>query len=215
MSTTSTTTTTTTTTASTSTSTSIKRFELLTKLVDMSLNKSRKALSVNQLVQETYGVDASFYGGKDMLHGIVHNMLDKIDETTKTQMAEYLKEHLVKERLERIEATIAHIEKEEERQQQQEDEDHGSAHLALDQTLLPPTVTLEDVLMYAAYQKQLEQKESMTQALSDLEEEIASLEQQHQQTQQKVLDNAKTLQDVAKTLEQSADVCSMVAASTS
>jgi hypothetical protein len=208
-------TTTATTTASSSTSTSIKRFELLTKLVDMSLNKSRKALSVNQLVQETYGVDASFYGGKDMLHGIVHNMLDKIDETTKTQMAEYLKEHLVKERLERIEATIAHIEKGEERQQQQEDQDHGSAHLALDQTLLPPTVTLEDVLMYAAYQKQLEQKESMTQALSDLEEEIASLEQQHQQTQQKVLDNAKTLQDVAKTLEQSADVCSMVAASTS
>jgi vacuolar-type H+-ATPase subunit I/STV1 len=202
-------------TASTSTTTSIKRFELLTKLVDMSLNKSRKALSVNQLVQETYGVDASFYGGKDMLHGIVHNMLDKIDETTKTEMTEYLKEHLVKERLERIEATIAHIEKEEERQQQQEDEDHGSAHLALDQTLLPPTVTLEDVLMYAAYQKQLEQKESMTQALSDLEEEIASLEQQHQQTQQKVLDNVKTLQDVAKTLEQSADVCSMVAASTS
>lgn len=179
----------------------------------MSIKQSRKALNVTQLVKETYGDDAAVYGGNDMLHGIVHNMLDKMDEITKDQMVQYLKDNLVQERLARIEIIIAQIEEEEQRQEEAEGQDYDSAHKALDQTLLPPTVTLEDVLMYAAYQKQLEQKESMTKLLHDLEEEIASLEQQHQQTQKIVVDNAKTLQDVAKTLEQSADVCSMVAAS--
>eukprot|EP00980_Cylindrotheca_fusiformis_P001959 scaffold443_cov125-Cylindrotheca_fusiformis.AAC.8 len=184
----------------------IKRYELLTRLIDMSLKKSRKALNVEQLVQETYGEDASVYGGNDMLHGIVHNMLDKMDETTKKQMDDYLKEQLVQERLERIEHVIAQIEDEEQRQQEEEEKDYESAHQALDQTLLPPTVSLEDVLVYAAYQKQLEQKENMTNALHKLEEEIQELEEEHKHTQQQVLENAKTLQDVAKTLEQSADL---------
>lgn len=186
------------------------RYDLLLKLIKMTMKRSCSSLNVQKIVEETYGGDSTVYGGPEMLVGIVENMLDKLESTVHERMTQHLKDNLIKERLERIEVIIQQAEGEYQQEQQNEQDDHDSAHQALNQALLPPDVTLEDVLIHAAYQEQLEQKKKLTQALQDVQEEIAALERGNEEAEQQILANKESLQQMAQVLEQSADVCSTV-----
>jgi predicted transcriptional regulator len=188
-----------------------KRYQLLVRLIATGVQKSRKSLNVPQLVRETYGEDASVYGGSDMLEEILEGMLDKIDDQAKLNTIEYLKENLIEEQLERIEGIIEKLQRDEMHKQKREVADYSSAHQALDATLLPTNVTLADILMHTAYHRQLKQKEEMESALNEIEQEISYLGQTHHEIREKVKGQAEKLKDAAKYLEQSADICSMIA----
>ncbi|CAJ1953404.1 unnamed protein product [Cylindrotheca closterium] len=188
------------------------RYELLTKLIDMTLSRSRSSLNMDQMVRDTYGSDASIFGGQEILEGIVDNMLDKMEDTVKERINQHMEKLGVKTRLDEIEDIIHELEEEARRQQQSEQDDIDSARQAFDQAVLPEGVNLGKAIHYVAYQKKLEHKEQLAKALQDMEDEIAALKNQQEEAESKVRKNSQKLQQVAQTLEKSADVCSMVTA---
>ena len=190
--------------------TKTSRYELLIKLIDMTVSRSRGSLNVEQIVQETYGDDVSAYGGQEMLEGIVDNMLEKWEETVKERMHQHLENNGVKERLREIDDIIHRVQEQAYQEEQNEIDDIDSARQALNDALLPADVELESLMCYVAYQKKLEQKEQLTKALQEVENDIALLQKHREEAETKVRENAQTLQQVAQTLEKSADVCSMV-----
>ncbi|KAL3941600.1 MAG: hypothetical protein SGBAC_004074 [Bacillariaceae sp.] len=188
------------------------RYEILTKLIDMTLSRSRSSLNVEQIVRHTYGNDASIAVKQEMLEGIVDNMLDKMEDTVKGKISQYLEKEGVKKRLDGIEGIIDKLEEEAHLEQQSEEDDINSAKQAFDEAVLPEGVNLGEAIRYVAYQKKLEHKEELAKALQEVEAEIATLKKQQEDAENEVRENAQTLQQVAQSLEKAADVCSMVTA---
>eukprot|EP00526_Cylindrotheca_closterium_P022916 CAMPEP_0113649018 /NCGR_PEP_ID=MMETSP0017_2-20120614/26031_1 /TAXON_ID=2856 /ORGANISM="Cylindrotheca closterium" /LENGTH=180 /DNA_ID=CAMNT_0000561335 /DNA_START=57 /DNA_END=599 /DNA_ORIENTATION=+ /assembly_acc=CAM_ASM_000147 len=176
----------------------------------MTLSRSRSFLNVEQIVRDTYGNDASIFGGQEILEGIVENMLDKMEDTVKEKINQHLENQGAKTRLDEIEGIIHELEEEARRQEQSEKYDIDSAKQAFDEAVLPEGVNLGKAIHYVAYKKKLEHKEQLAKALKDIEDEIEALKTQQEEAESKVRENAQTLQQVAQTLEKSADVCSMV-----
>jgi chromosome segregation ATPase len=193
-----------------STDTSVKKHQLLLKLIDNGMRRSRKALDSSQLVQESYGDDASVFGGTQMLVGVMDSMLDKVHEQVQQEMSEYIQQEHVKERLEKIESIMHKLEGQEAAQAAAERQDRTSAYEALDATLLPPGVSLEDVLAHQKYEKNKQQRTALEEEWNAVQEEIATLEREEAETQASVQQNLEQMQQVAKELERSADICSMV-----
>ena len=184
------------------------RYDRLMKLVDMGFQKSRQGLDTASLVEESYGQDA--YGSTELLYGVVNSMLDKVDETAKRELKEFLDQQGIPNRLERVEAIVNKLVQQELAVAQDEKEDAESSQEMLGQALLPPGISLEDVLLYNAYQSQMEQKKTLEETLQSVKEENQALEQEIAATQTTIGDHVQELQKVARTLEKSADGSSMI-----
>ena len=209
-----TTTTVTTTTSSTSTSTnktmSDSRYQHLLTLIENGMQRVKKSLDTPQLVQDSYGEDASVFGGSDMLVDVMDGMIDKIQRTVKDDLTDYLQEQDVSSRLNKVDSIVAKLVESEAKLARADAEDRDSAKEALDETLLPEGVTLEDVLAFRNYERQKNLRDRLLEQLSKVKEEVAELEREQQETQDSVLEYNQHLQEVARELERSADVCSMV-----
>jgi hypothetical protein len=186
------------------------RYHHLLKLIDNGMGRARNSLNTPQLVEESYGEDASVFGGSEMLVGVMDSVLDKIQTQVRDDLMQYLQQRDLPKRLAKIESIIAKLESDEAFQAQAERQDRTSAHEALDVTLLPAGVTLEDVLAFRNYQRQQRQREELQDQEKIIKEEIAQLERLQVETQATVQSDLQQLQDVAQELERSADVCSMV-----
>jgi aminopeptidase N len=186
------------------------RYHHLLKLIDNGMGRARSSLNTPQLVEESYGEDASVFGGSEMLVGVMDSVLDKIQPQVREDLLEYLQQQDFPQRLATMECVIAKLQKEEAFQAQAERHDRTSAQEVLDATLLPAGVTLEDVLAFRNYERQKRQREELQDQEKVIQEEIAELERLQVETQATVQSDLQELEDVAHELERSADVCSMV-----
>ena len=174
------------------------------------MQRVKKSLDTPQLVQDSYGEDASVFGGSDMLVDVMDGMIDKIQRTVKDDLTDYLQEQDVSSRLNKVDSIVAKLVESEAKLARADAEDRDSAKEALDETLLPEGVTLEDVLAFRNYERQKNLRDRLLEQLSKVKEEVAELEREQQETQDSVLEYNQHLQEVARELERSADVCSMV-----
>lgn len=198
-------------TTTTTTTPKQRRFDLLKQVIETGMTRSRKALNTTKLVEASYGDDADVFGGTEILVGTMDDMLDKIHEQVLRQdLPAYLQEHKIENLLDRVESIVEALDQEEALQMQAERHDQESAIRAMDTTLLPAGVTLENVLDYHKYQQALAQKEQITKALQELQDEIAALEKEHDEQTGQVDAQHEILQHNAQELHRAADVCSMV-----
>ena len=145
-----------------------------------------------------------------MLVDVMDGMIDKIQRTVKDDLTDYLQEQDVSSRLNKVDSIVAKLVESEAKLARADAEDRDSAKEALDETLLPEGVTLEDVLAFRNYERQKNLRDRLLEQLSKVKEEVAELEREQQETQDSVLEYNQHLQEVARELERSADVCSMV-----
>ncbi len=188
-----------------------RRFDLLLQLIETAMTRSRNALNTTELVEASYGDDADIFGGTEMLAGTMDDMLDKIHEQVLRQdLPAYIEKHNIKDILDRVENIIEALDREEEAQALAEQDDQESAIRAMDATLLPAGVTVENVVDYHIYEQALAQKERITKALEELQEEITTLEKEQADSTSQVESQQRLLQQTALELNRSADICSMV-----
>ena len=187
------------------------RYENLLKVIDSGMNHARKSLDTSRLVHDSYGEDTSVYGGTEMLVGVMDSMMDKINSTVDQDMKEYFQQQDIPKKLNEIDATIEKLKQEEAERAQKEEEDRNSTIGALNATLLPDGVTLDDVLTFQNYQHQIHQRNMLKEKLAALQEEIDQLEKNQQETKSSIDSCNQQLKGAAQELERSADVCSMVA----
>lgn len=191
-----------------------RRYDVLMQLIEMAMVRSRKELNTTKLVEASYGDNAAVFGGKEMLAGTMDDMLDKMHEQVLQQdLLDYLQKHGIEALLDRFESIVETLDQEDAAQAKAEQDDKESAERATDENLLPAGVTLENIVDYKFYQNALKQKEQMTKALQEVQEEIAILEKEQGEMSTQVESQQRVLQETAQELNRSADVCSMVVSS--
>mmetsp|Transcript_19927 Transcript_19927/g.56320 ORF Transcript_19927/g.56320 Transcript_19927/m.56320 type:complete len:201 (-) Transcript_19927:39-641(-) len=191
-----------------------RRYDVLMQLIEMAMVRSRKELNTTKLVEASYGDNAAVFGGKEMLAGTMDDMLDKMHEQVLQQdLLDYLQKHGIEALLDRFESIVETLDQDDAAQAKAEQDDKESAERATDENLLPAGVTLENIVDYKFYQNALKQKEQMTKALQEVQEEIAILEKEQAEMSTQVESQQRVLQETAQELNRSADVCSMVVSS--
>jgi glutamate-1-semialdehyde aminotransferase len=189
-------------------------YEVLGRLLETGMVRSRQALTTSSLVEASYGDDAAVFGGKEMLAETMDDMLDKLhDQVLQQDLREYLQKHGIEALLDRLDSIVEALNEEDAVRAQAELQDKESAERATDVNLLPAGVTLQDVVDYQLYQHAMTQKQSMTKALQEVQEEIATLEKEQAEMSIHVESKQRILQQTAQELSRSADVCSMVVSS--
>jgi flagellar biosynthesis/type III secretory pathway chaperone len=189
-------------------------YAVLMQVIEAVMVRSRNALNTTQLVEASYGDDAAVFGGKDMLAGTMDDMLDTLhDQVLQQDLRAYLQNHGIEALLDRFESIFETLDTEDAARAKAELDDKESAGQAIDVSLLPPGVTLEDAVDYNNYQHALKQKEQMMKALQEVQEEIATLEKEQAEMSSHVESKQRVLQQTAQELNRSADVCSMVVSS--
>lgn len=188
-----------------------RRFDALTRLINIGMTRSRQALNTTELVQAAYGEDASVFGGTEMLVGALEDMLDNVhDQVVNQDLTKYLKEHKIEEMLDRFDHVLATLEAEEKWKSEQELQDQASAKQAVDTSVLPAGVTLENVVDFHKYRNALAKKDELAKALEQIHEEIAALEQEQTERTSALETQQQILHKNAQELNRSADICSMV-----
>lgn len=192
-----------------------RRYDLLMKLIETGMIRSRQSLHSTDLVNASYGEDAAVvFGGTEMLAGTMDDMLDKMHEQVlKQDLPVYLEEQQIETLLDRVDRIVETLDREEAAQAQAEREDQESAIRAMDASLLPAGVTLDNVVDYHNYQRALAQKEQMANALQQVQDEIAALEKEQEEIKDHVDSKQQMLARTATVLNRSADICSMVVSS--
>ena len=199
-----------------------RRIDVLKRLIHLGMARSRQGLPPTKELVQTffyYGGEAEedassslFAGGTEMLMGTVEDMLDKVhDQVLQHNLPTYLKDQGIEEMLNRFDDIVQTLEEEDAWMRHQDEQDQASAVHALQSSMLPVGVTLEQMVDYTQYQKALVQRDAMTKALEQVQDEIASLEQDYAEGMSHVREQQQqTLQTTAQALTRSADLCSMV-----
>ena len=190
-----------------------RRYDVLMQLIETVMVRSRNELNTTHLVEMAYGDDnAAAFGGKEMLAGTMDDMLDKVHEQVLQQdKRAYLEQHGIEAMLDRLERTVARLDDEDAACADADRDDKESAERAAsDANLLPEGWTLEDFMNYNNYQNALKQKEEMSKALQEIQEEIVVLENEQSDMSSQVESQQRVLQKTAQELNRSADICSMV-----
>ena len=196
-----------------------RRIDVLKRLIHLGMARSRQGLPPTKELVQTFfyygGEDASaaslFAGGTEMLMGTVEDMLDKVhDQVLQDNLPTYLKDQGIEEMLNRFDDIVQTLEEEDAWVRHQDEQDQASAVHALQSSMLPVGVTLEQMVDYTQYQKALVQRDAMTKALEQVQDEILSLEQDYAEGMSHVREQQQTLQTTAQVLTRSADLCSMV-----
>lgn len=202
----------TTTRPSTAKTTVRRRFEILLQLIETGLLRSRQALDTKQLVEASYGDDADLFGGTEMLVGTMDDMLDKVQEQVLHQdLPTYLQNNNIEGLLDRVEHLIEALDRQEAATAQVERDDQESALRALDTTLLPTGITLENLVDFHKYRTAMFQKEKLSKALEELQKEITTLENEQAERTRRVESQQQILIQSATEFDCSADSCSMAA----
>ena len=188
------------------------RYEILQKLLDKALIRSRQSIDVSSTVTDIYAEDATMFQGEDenMLSSIFETMLDKVNARVKEEMIQVLKEEDVENRLSKLEAIVQRLAHEEREQREAEQFDSDSARKAFEEVKLPQDVTPRDLLSYHAYVVMQEERNSLRHQLEVVEGVIKGLRENQEHTNAEAEANVRSVQKAAKELERSADVCSMV-----
>jgi hypothetical protein len=187
-----------------------QRIDVLMRLINLGLARSRQSLNTTELVQESYGEDASLFGGTEILVGTLEDMLDKMhDQVMNHDLPVYLKENKIKEMLDHFDDVVRTLEHEDAWEVQMEEHDQTSAAQAMDGTILPTGITLDNVLDFHKYRASLAQRDEMTRALAQVQDEIRALEQDYADMRNQMDSQQRILMETAQTLTRSADLCSM------
>lgn len=187
------------------------RYDCLLNLIDKALTKSRQAINTSAAVKECYGDDASMLGeDANMLGGVVDSMLDKVTESVKESMNDYLGKENIRDRLEDVEKVVVRLEEEVLQQTEAEQLDSETARKALEMVKLPQNVMPNDVMRFHAYEVMQQEKAALQEQLEQVERETRELEEQQEEVKTQVEKQIQQIGKVTKELERSADVCSMV-----
>lgn len=209
----------------TTSTTTFHRYEQLWKLIQNGMKRSRQSVDTKQLIHTIYDEDAiSVLGGNsDMLVNVLESMFDKVEGQVTDELQEYFmtvpssqdqeqdqdqNHHLrmsIRQRLEFVEQMIEQIQKEDEMKQEIENHDYDTTQQVLNNTLLPPNVSWEDILRYQEYQQQVKEKEVLQSQLDSIQKDIHILRQEQNDMKVSVNDNVKQLQHVVTELESTAN----------
>jgi hypothetical protein len=188
-----------------------RRLDVLMRLIHLGMARSRQALNTTDLVQASYGDDASLFGGTEILVATLEDMLDKMhDQVLGHDLPMHLKQYNIQEILDRFDDVVRTLEQEDARELQREEHDQASATHAIDSSLLPTGVTLENVLDFYKYRNAHVQRDELATTLQQVQDEIAGLEQEYADVTSHVDSQQRILQEAAQALNRSADLCSMV-----
>eukprot|EP00934_Nitzschia_sp_Nitz4_P000685 Nitzschia sp. Nitz4//scaffold168_size48592//35334//35975//NITZ4_007054-RA/size48592-processed-gene-0.40-mRNA-1//-1//CDS//3329538333//685//frame0 len=187
------------------------RFPTYETVVQKGLERSRKAVPVRQLVDQAWGDNATVLG-RDLLVGTLEDLMENVQEGVLADWKQQVQERNVQETLHRVESLMHQLEMEQQRQEMEEKQDEKTTQEALESTLLPKNVTLEDVYLYVRYQQSQEQKRALEEALQQVEDELGPLQEKLAlETAREEEQLTKTLEPIAKQWTECAHQCSMVA----
>jgi hypothetical protein len=172
------------------TTTTSDRSSLLLTALSKSLNQTRSRVSdkAPSSISEAYGDVASFFAsdedatGVETLVNLLLSKIDKINEDAEGSLDDILKRHDIYTLLERIDASIAHVDKEASEFAEKDEADKKSALNAIAQAKTQKIANVDgrdkkkrvlpgEYIGYHAYKLKLEHKAKLQQELEEMEKE--------------------------------------------
>jgi Nnf1 len=181
------------------------RYQRLLEVLDLALTKSRSQFDVEQAVRQCYGD-----GDNEVFYTMLEGILDHLHTEVTADMMSFLREKGVEEKLLKLEAVIAKLDRDAAAKKQVAAKDKESAVAALQNAKLPANITPQDLVQYRTYQRMLQEKKLVQDEIDALEKELAELEAVRANSMETADARIGEMQAAKAELEQSADLCSMV-----
>lgn len=180
-------------------------YQRLLAVLELALKKARNALDVEQAVQQCYGDEDN-----EVFCTLLEGILDKLHSTVTTDMMSFFREKQVEEKLLKLEAVIAKLDRDAAIKKQKAANDKASTVSTLQRAKLPTHITSEDLVQHQTYQRILQENAAIRNEIAALEEETAEL-QAVRDCHQEIADTFLGEAQAAKaSLEQAANLCSTV-----
>mmetsp|Transcript_5792 Transcript_5792/g.10261 ORF Transcript_5792/g.10261 Transcript_5792/m.10261 type:complete len:212 (-) Transcript_5792:150-785(-) len=189
-----------------------KRFRRLVDVIDKALEESKKGIDTKAAIVDSYGDDASIFGGgddgNDMLSKLLEGMIDRVNDRVKTEVMDVLKKECVNDKLLRFENLIEHFEQIDQEEREVEKNDKNSARNAADEAKLPGGITPEDIINFHAYRVKTQERDQLLAEVTSIEAENEAIQSNIQQANDSIKKYMDQMDAKGKSLEGAADLCS-------